>query len=232
MSGSIGIVARDEGRYTLFSVCLTQLKHPPNTKLDWALSTDISSARNSLVRRSLEGGSEWILFIDDDHVYPSDLLLRLLDHEVPIVGSLYLRRAQPFHPVAFSRRDEDGTYTSIDLTTLPNDGLLKVKAVGAAGFLIRSDVFRAIPEPWFEHGKVGEWDASEDINFCEKAEQAGFEVFIDLGAQLGHLTPSAIWPSWIDQEWTVGFSVADGARLYIPIEKAEVPLAAADAVRR
>lgn len=234
MAGTVGIIAGDTGRYTLFSVCLTQLRHPPNTNVDWALSTDIAKARNTLVRRSLEAGSEWILFLDDDHVYPSDLLFRLLAHEKDIVGSLYLRRAAPFAPVAFShRRQDDGLYQSIDLTELPNEGLLKVQAVGAAGLLIRSEVFRAFPEPWFVHGRHAEWDASEDIVFCEQAQDAGFEVFVDLGAQLGHMAPAAVWPSWIDQEWAVGFSVADGLRLYCPIEKqAEAALAPADAVRR
>ena len=234
MSGTVGIVAGDNGRYTLFSVCLTQLKHPPNTRIDWGLSTDIAGARNSLVKRSLEEGSEWILFLDDDHVYPGDLLLRLLKHEQPIVGSLYLRRAQPFSPVAFSHRSEDGLYQSIDLTALPKEGLLKVHALGAAGLLVWSEVFRAIPEPWFVHGRYGEWNAGEDIIFCEQANEAGFDIFVDLAAQLGHLCASAIGPSWIDQEWAVGFSVADGLRLYCPIEKpAEAEEAApADAVRR
>jgi len=105
---------------------------------------------------------------------------------------------------------------------------------GAAGLLVWSEVFRAIPEPWFVHGRYGEWNAGEDIIFCEQANEAGFDIFVDLAAQLGHLCASAIWPSWIDQEWAVGFSVADGLRLYCPIEKpAEAEEAApADAVRR
>lgn len=233
MSGTVGLVAGDTARYTLFSVSLTQLKHPPNTRIDWATSSDIAASRNALVRRSLEAGSEWILFLDDDHVFSQDILMRLLTHEQDVVGSLYLRRGSPFSPVAFSHRNEDGLYQTIDLTTLPNEGLLKVQAVGAAGLLIRSEVFRAVPDPWFEHGRVGDWDASEDIIFCEKAQAAGFDVFIDLGTQLGHMTPSAVWPSWVDQEWAIGFSVTDGTRLYIPIEKAaEVEDAEADAVRR
>ena len=232
MSGTVGIVAGDTGRYTLFSVCLTQLGHPPNTKIDWALSPHIAEARNSLARRSLAAGSEWIFFIDDDHVYPSDLLMRLLAHEQPMVCSLYLRRAKPFAPLAFSERREDGLYEAINLSTLPNEGLLKIHAAGGSGMLIRSEVFRALEEPWFEHGRVGEWDASEDIIFCEKVNAAGFDIYLDLAAQLGHMTHSAIWPSWIDQEWAVGFSVADGLRLYCPIEKAAEAHAAADAVRR
>ena len=228
MSGTIGIVANDLARYTLFSVCLTQLAHPPNTRIDWGLSTDIPLARNTLAQRSLEAGSEWILFIDDDHVYPNDLLLRLLAHEKDIVCSLYLRRAQPFDPVAFAERDDETmTYTSINLPDLPSEGLLKVRAAGAGGMLIRSEVLREISsEPnWFEHGRVhGEdWNAAEDIIFCEKAQRAGFDVYVDLGAQLGHMTPSAIWPSFVDNEWAIGFSVADGTRLYVPIEASTGP---------
>lgn len=232
MSGTLGIIANDAGRYTLFSVALTQLKHPPNTRVDWALCTDMTRGRNMLVERSLEMGSEWILFMDDDHVFPSDILLRLLSHDQPIVGSLYLRRHSPFAPNAFLHLNDDFSYQPIDLTTLPQEGLLKVKAVGTAGMLIRSEVFREIAEPWFEYGQVGKWGASEDIVFCEKAAEAGFEVFVDLGAKLGHMAPCAIWPSWVDQEWAVGFSVADGTSLYCPIEKAEAVAAPADAVIR
>ena len=46
MSGTLGIIANDAARYTLFSVALTQLKHPPNTQVDWALCTDMTRGRN------------------------------------------------------------------------------------------------------------------------------------------------------------------------------------------
>lgn len=222
MSGTVGIIAQDNNRYTMFNVCLTQLGHPPNTRIDWGISTDIPGARNMLVRRSLEAGSEWILFIDDDQVFPSNLLLRLLSHEEMIVSALYLRRAGNHQPLAYSRRNEMGLYDPIDLTELPGDGLLPVYACGAGGLLIRSEVFAEIEEPWFEHGRVPnrDWNAAEDIIFCEKANEAGFQIFLDLGMPIGHMAPSAVWPSFVDKEWCLGFSVADGTRLYVPIEKA------------
>lgn len=226
MSGTIGICASDTGRYTLFTVSLMNIQHPPNTVPDWGISTFIPGARNSLVERALERGSEWILFLDDDHVWPSDHLMRLLKHDEMIVGSLYMRRQPPFVPLAFSHMDEDGTYTAIDLTTLPGEGLLQVHAVGTAGLLVKSEVFRAIEYPWFEWGKVGNWEAGEDIIFCEKAREAGFNIYVDLEAQLGHMAPSAIWPTWVDEEWAIGFSVADGTRLYVPIEKPTGPIPA------
>ena len=232
MSGTVGIVASDTGRYTLFSVALTQMASPPNTQLDWAISTDIAGARNSIVQRALDAGSEWVFFMDDDHVYPPDILTRLLAQDMDMVCAMYLRRQGTFSPVAASHRSDDGLYDSIDLTKLPNKGLLKIWATGGAGMLVKSEVFRAISdEPdWFEYGRVKDrdWHASEDFIFCEKVNEAGFDIFLDLEAQLGHLAPCAIWPSWVDQEWAVGFSVADGLRLYCPIEKAA---AAADAVK-
>lgn len=224
MSGTIGIVASDTARWTLFSVCLIQMNHPPNTRVDWALSTDIAGARNTLIERSLEVGSEWILFLDDDHAFPPDLLLRLLKHDKDFVCSLYLRRAQPFAPVAFSGKNEEGLYDSIDLTTMPITGLQRIHAAGGAGMMVKSEVFRAIEYPWFEHGRVVEngevkWNASEDIIFCEKANAAGFDIWLDPEAQLGHMTPSSVWPSVIDDKWCIGFTVADGLRLYTDISK-------------
>ena len=232
MSGTIGVIANDAGRYTLFSIALTHIKHPSGTTMAWARSTDIVRGRTALVQRMLASDSEWLLFLDDDHVFPTDLLTNLLAHEQPIVGSLYLRRQVPFAPLAFSERLSDTTYQAIDLSQLPEEGLLRVQAVGTSGLLVRREVFEAIETPWFEYGATERWDASEDIIFCEKAQEKGFPVYVDLGSRLGHMTPTAVWPSWVDQEWVVGFSVADGLSLFCPIEKAAEAQAPADAVRR
>lgn len=230
MSGTVAVIANDSARYTMFSVCLSQLKHPSGSSIDWALHTDIVQARNHLLRRALDGTAEWVLFLDDDHVFSADLLTRLLDHDQPVVGALYLRRNHPFAPCAFSHRDEDGTYCAIDLTKLPKEGLLNVQAIGTSGMLIRREVLEALEDPWFSYGMSGTMNASEDINFCEKVRAAGFEIYVDLAAQLGHLSSSSIWPAWVDQEWAVGFTVADGLRLFSPI--VDTAAEAADAVRR
>lgn len=223
MSGSVCIMAQQTARYTSFAVCLTRMQVPPNTQIDWVFTTDVAGGRNTLVKRALEIGSEWVLFLDDDQTFRPDLLMRLLSHEKDIVSALYVQRAGSHGPVAFSHRnDENNTYTQIDLNELPGDGLLKVKACGAGGLLVRTEVFHAIDPDnptWFQYGLVKDedWNAAEDIIFCEKAQKAGFEVFVDLGAPIGHMAPTAIWPQFIDGEWCLGFQVADGTQLYVPI---------------
>jgi hypothetical protein len=213
MSGTIGIPANDAARYTLFFACLSQLHHPPNTAVRWAFGSDRIRGRNNLVRESLEAGSEWLWFLDDDHAFAPDLLRRLLAHEVEIVTPVYLQRMMPFAPVVYMSEDPDGNFEPLFLPDYAGDcGLVEVYAAGTGGMLIRSEVFRAVPEPWFEHGH-----ASEDLIFCEKAREAGFLIHCDVQAQLGHLTAAAIWPSYADGQWGVGFTIADQMQLRVPI---------------
>lgn len=186
-----------------------------NTKIDWALTSDRIIGRNSLAQRAVDEGAEWLLFLDDDHVFPDDILIRLLAHDLPVVGALYLQRQVPFAPIAYSEKTDDARYIPIDLTDAPATGLLEVAALGTGGMLIRTEVFRAMEYPWFEHGR-----ASEDLIFCDKVNELGLgPIHVDLGVRLGHMTPASIWPSQTDGEgWSVGFSVADNFSMKIPIQ--------------
>lgn len=217
MSGVVGVAANDSGRYTFFAAALTALQTPVNTAVMWAIGSDRIVGRNRLVQQSLEIGSEWLWFLDDDHVFPPDLLLRLLAHDQPVVAALYLQRQVPFAPVAYSHREGD-KYVPLVLPDLEPDACVEVRAAGTGGMLIRSEVFRAVSEPWFEHGA-----ASEDLIFCEKARAAGFTIHCDLAARLGHLTSTIVWPTIVDERWAVGFTVADKLGLHVEIEKPREP---------
>lgn len=214
MSGSIGVIANDTSRYSMFMVCLTALHKPVNTQPVWALTSDRILGRNTCVEEALDKGTEWLLFLDDDHVFGPQLLTRLLAHEKPIVGSLYLQRMMPFRPVAYSHKDENSVYHAINLHNHGESDLIEVAAVGTGGMLIRSEVLREMEHPWFEHGR-----ASEDLIFCDKVYELGLgPIYCDLGARLGHLSPAALWPSF-DEDWEVGFALSDGFRLSVPISE-------------
>lgn len=215
MSGTIGVPCNDSARYSFFSASLSQILAPINTSIRWAFGSDRIRGRNNLVRESLEAGSEWLWFLDDDHCFSPYLLRQLLAHEVSMVTPVYMQRQMPFAPVVYTDREEDGkTYTPLFLPDYPPDQteLVPIRAAGTGGMLIYSEVFRAVGEPWFEHGY-----ASEDLIFCEKAREAGFPLYCDLQAHLGHLTSTIIWPTVEDGQWSVGFTVADKLTLAFPI---------------
>ncbi len=208
MSGTIGVPCNDSARYSFFAASLTGLGAPVNTQIRWALGSDRIRGRNRLVRESLEAGSEWMLFVDDDQAFGPGILARLLSHEQPIVASLYLQRTHPFSPIAYTHReDDDLTYRPLFLHDYPvEQGLVEVRAAGTGGMLIRSEVFRELVAQgicddgvWFKDG-----EASEDLTFCEKAREAGFDIFVDMQARMGHCSTLIVWPAVVEDGWVMG----------------------------
>lgn len=200
--GTVAVTASETGRYTRFSICMQGLLAPPGSHTKWQLGADIAAARNRACE-SIDG--DWVWFIDDDHAFPSDTLLKLLRRNVDIITPLCLRRVQPFLPIPCV--DDD----YMDLTRYRGDELVEVQHAGSSGMLIRKRVLDAIEPPWFEfkHG------ISEDTVFCQKARAAGFDIHVDMAVRLGHITTAVVMPVWHEERWLTGFDVGDGAQLTI-----------------
>lgn len=149
--------------------------------------TLIASQRHELAKAALRNGADAILWLDSDMRFPPDAAERLLAHNLPIVAASYsTRRVHDVKTVAFSEVDLNKWVTSVGKT-----GLERVNAVGMGVFLTRKEVFDNLPEPWFQIGfnpLAGEY-IGEDIYFCEKARQNGFDTYIDhdLTQQIGHI---------------------------------------------
>ena len=216
MSGLVGIIANDSARYSLFASCVTRLQVPEGTRLEWLIGGDWCGARNTLVDLVLGSDAEFLWFMDDDHAFPHDLLLRLLAHDLPLITPVCLQRTSPFLPVQFTAENEhapgDGKYLPVYLPGFPDEGVIELVGGGCAGMLIRREVLEAIKPPWFEHTEV-----SEDLLFCEKAKAAGFSIHCDLSARLGHITTTVVWPAVRDDEWVVGLTVGRDMQLFVPM---------------
>ena len=216
MSGTIGIVADMTARYTNFAQCLTTLRVPVNTAIDWRIGADRGRSRNSLVEASLERGSEWIIFLDDDHSFSPELAMTLLARDEPVVASLYLQRTDPFLPIAYTAKDDNGDYWPLDLSQCEQHGLVPVVGAGTGGMLVRSEVFHQLDPPWFVHTTK----QSEDLYFCDRVTAAGIQIYVDLDARMGHITAMNIFPDWVsddDHGWAAAMSVSASMRVHLPI---------------
>jgi len=204
--GTIGVLALENSRYSLFNVSLDRVKRPEGTRTLWSVSNNIVgtettdhgyslssmgdsviNAQNALVK-GMTG--DWLWILGDDHQWGEDALLNLLAHDVDIVCASNVMRRGPFDPLIFSM---DGKRLSwLDLSGL--SGLISVAACGNAGMLIRRRVFEAIPQPWFEWGPEGSPYQGSDLAFCWKARQAGFKVYVDLDTRFGHMAIATFIP--------------------------------------
>jgi len=224
MTGIAAVIANDSARYSLFWSCWTNLQVPSNWKRESLIGGDWCGARNTLCELTLQSEADYLWFMDDDHAFSPDLLLKLLRHELPLVVPVCLTRSAPFAPVTFTERfsdDERGNarYLPLYLPDQESQGLVELEAGGCAGMLIHRNVLQAIEPPWFEYGF-----ASEDIIFCQKAKERGFSIHCDLGARLGHITTATIWPTVHESEWAVGMtvgSVGQTTQVLLPIEPRE-----------
>ena len=131
------------------------------------MGADIIGARIMLVRKAIAEGYTHIFFVDEDVSFPKDTLLKLLAHDKDIVGADYNFRELPIRGMATPLTEKSDLY--------------KCKAIPSGLMLIRLSVFEKIPEPWFlfDRNEKGDCIASEDVYFCRKAIDAGFEVWCD-----------------------------------------------------
>ncbi len=217
MSGIAAVLANDSARYSLFWACWDELILPTGWRKEKLIGGDWCGARNELCRLTLQSDAEYLWFMDDDHAFSPDILVKLLSHEKDLVVPVCFTRSSPFPPVDFTERVGEGRYLPLYLPDQESAGLVRLVAGGTAGMLIHRRVLEAMDGPyWFEYGA-----ASEDILFCNKAIDLGFELWCDLGTRLGHITTAVMEPAYVDGEWAVGARIGSyGAMtsVLLPIE--------------
>jgi len=144
-------------------------------------SSTLQQSREDLVYQALEDGATHLLFLDDDHTFPADLVHHLLSRHEPVVGANYVRRTVPTRPVGIGL---DGKPV---ITRQSSTGLEHVRYLGLGCCMIEARVFKGVPEPWFdfiwsepnpETGRV-HIDKSEDVFMFDKLREHGWKCMVD-----------------------------------------------------
>jgi hypothetical protein len=150
-------------------------------------SSILPHSRYTLVKRSFEAAPNvtHLLFIDSDMTFPPDTAMRLVRHNVDMVGINAMSRRPPYETTAWV------DMTTRAVTTMESTGLERVVRTGFAVVLIRAEVFKALAPPYFDYEFIPEKDQfrGEDFVFFDRARAAGFELYIDhdLSKQVNHL---------------------------------------------
>ena len=194
---------RGEFTHSILALAQLELQNPSDRYeikdfIRWT-GAYIPHNRNALVREAKSMGYDWLLMIDCDESFNADLLRILMrsaqENTRPIITGIYT------NVVEFDVSDgavvsnmlfkelEDGQYASVE-----PDGPspFKIDACGTGLMLINLSVFDNIEEPWFwlelivPEGKDKPQMMSEDISFCRKAREAGYEIWCDPLAEATH----------------------------------------------
>lgn len=147
----------------------------------------IHESLNKLVDIGLQSNFDYICIMDADTTNAqADIIERLLVWEKDIVGAFSYNRAFPYMPNVFNlpKTPPDVKLWDIDPVTHEaplgfavgaGQGLQPVDLVSTQMLMVKADVFRAIPWPWFSFEK----NCLPDAYFCQKAKDHGFQVWCD-----------------------------------------------------
>ena len=166
---------------------------------------DPADARNRMVEMAVEHKFDWMWFVDADMKFPPESLLRLMKHDVDIVGADYRLRTPPFPRIGLvvDPIDPTGqTYKTPDWDNEPKTGLVERSLLGLGMLLVKREVFEGWGPPWF--ARI--WDmrnarpdnphgfGTDDAFFLANARHRGFKVWcdLDLSAEVEHMSEMSV----------------------------------------
>lgn len=154
----------------------------------------IQRARNDLVSDALSGGFDEMIFIDGDEEWSPEWVLRLLQHDVDVVGAAYRKKT-----------DNEELYTvraKLPIPVCQKTGLWIVDGVGTGFVRLTRRALQALWDSCEEYendGRTCRWIfdvcvvnrrlVSEDNVMCMKLQQLGFTIFLDPTFTVTHIGP-------------------------------------------
>ena len=143
-------------------------------------------ARNRCVKEFLRTNYDYLWWIDDDIVPPKNALDRLLMADKDIIGALCFsmryEKGEAFpYPVAL-KRDASGGYA-----VHYGEDIEEVDAVGGACVMVKRRVYEAVKNPYEFHYRDGELSLTCDFDVWQKAQKAGFKVYVDYNLMCSHI---------------------------------------------
>ena len=160
---------------------------PTNTNLQMVnvYGTDTDLGRTSAVKDAREKNCKHIWFIDDDTVPPFDAgrnLLYLLEQhpKAMVAAGVYCTRSMPPEPIVYREQGAGADWDWKVGETFQRWG------AGTGCMMINLEVFDHIEEPWFLTTNTAEHRETDDLYFCRKVSEAGFELWVDGGILCHH----------------------------------------------
>lgn len=186
----------------LFCQSLAMLQRAGDTVVGFEMGSLVYNARNNLARQAIKAEADWVLWLDSDMVFEPNLLQKMLsvctENNIDFLTALCFRRKPPYTPCLFDRLDRvdnGASYTA--LMSVP-DGRFRVGGCGFAGVLLSTDVLMSVAAKF--NGRMFDpfEGFGEDVAFCWRARQCGYEIWCDSDIEMGHVGQCIVTRSYFE----------------------------------
>lgn len=152
-------------------------------------SSILPKNRLDICKMAEQSHAHYVLMLDTDHTFPSDLLHRMIARGKGILAANCVTKTLPANPTA---KTFNGTPEGATVYTDPTStGVQEVWRVGTGVMLIRGDVLKKVPHSGWAMKYIPEHDTfqGEDWSWCEAAQAVGEKIWIDhdISKQIGHV---------------------------------------------
>jgi hypothetical protein len=149
----------------------------------------ITIARRNLTDIFMKSDFDYAWWVDSDMKFPIDAPIRLLNRNVPLVGANYRRRRFP-NPGFTGMMGQPGNFQEL-ITDDNSPAMQDVDVIPHGCVLVHRSVYEKIPQPHYIQDFVPDMnlEIGEDIYFCRKARENGFQVWCDheLSKEISHI---------------------------------------------
>ena len=152
--------------------------------------TLVYHARDALAEKAINEGFTDVLWLDADMVFNDDLLDDLMFSGKPFVSGIAHGRRAPHRSCLFTE-----IYPSVQRFTEYPGNTFKVAGCGFGCVLIKTEILKAVKD---RHGTCffPTRELGEDLAFCQRATEGGWEIYAEPAARLGHIGHIAIYPEY------------------------------------
>lgn len=200
--GVVAVITGDLLRYAQAAQSIEDLVAPAGSHQQRERGANVAGSINQAINVMMSDERfQWIWLMGDDHVFPPDILFRLLARNVDCVVPMCLNRFPPFDPTII---DQD-THQIKFIGDMPDGGLYQLaenENCGDAGMLIRRQVIEKLGAPWYDRTRSGSLGVDDQV-FVQRIKRAGFAVHMDCDNVIGHMSPFTMLPYRRDGKWHV-----------------------------
>lgn len=184
-----------------------KLEKPPQYKLFFGTGRTPARRHEIGCEECLKWGASHILILGGDQTYPEQNMIRqmlkwmevnnldewilrkkVINCLVPIRGHRPGQNTRPFQPIG--QRLDPETAEPVQVTR-DDPPLVKAYVVGTGVMLFEAEVLRDMSKPWFadhHHKETNSVDRMQDVEFVNKLNEMGCQVWLDTQIVVKHLT--------------------------------------------
>ena len=184
-----------------FVESLSKLEPVGDVEIAFQPSSLIYHSRNHLALKAIEGGYDYVLWLDSDMVFEPDTMKRMFESigNDYFLTALYFSRRSPYKPsiwkkveIQTSEETKEVKPIAEDYLDFPDNKKFELAGCGFGCCLMKTEMLSVIYAsqglPFSPILGFG-----EDLTFCWKASKpCGFELFCDSSISIGHVTHTII----------------------------------------